>query len=235
MIHRIAQQASRPHFIPKYADADIIKNVINSDYWKHLFMGDGKASWILIKAIVFFKMEMFIAPLRALLRINHGKRTIGFIIWVMSSLMMMAFNTQHLMGYLATFFPLAAPLMPVLFSAQEIYDALFVSIRSEAILCLWVAYLILAPIHMLRTYKGWGTIEGDTVHGTSLIHLLIGKPLKLSQGVSKIILEPVLIGGIGLYLMASNADFTCGLFLMISAACSAFHEARNAVMQYAMS
>ena len=234
MINRSHNRAHIPSFIPKYSDPDILKAVVNSDIWKHLFLGEKKAVWLLFKALFFLKLEMFISPVKAVLRYNHGNRTIGVFITLMSALMMIAFNTQYIVGYFATFFPLAAPVIPFFMSDNEIFTAIFLSIKSTTLLLFWMIYVLLSGIHLIRMYRGWGNPETSFMRGHSIMHGLIFKHFRLSETLIKHYIEPLIIGGVGYYLLSMNIDFTFGLFLMIAAGCLFFQETYDAVLKFSM-
>ena len=232
MINRKSVRGKRHNYIPRYSDADILQNVINTELWRLIYLRDSKAAWIVLKAILNLKVEMFAAPLRAVLRINHGKRTIGVVIYLLSLLMLIAFNANYVVSYLCTFLPFLAPLLPFLLSGEQLLDAMFVSIHSRALLFFWILYGVLAPLHMIFTFKGWNTCEGEKVHGTSLIHLLLSKKIKVSQAVSKVVLEPLLVLIGGLVLIIKGLDVSFGVFLIISALCLFGQELRNSILQY---
>ncbi len=181
-------------------------------------------------------MEMFISPLKAVLRYAHGKRTTGIIITLMSVLMMIAFNTNNIIGYLATFFPLAAPIMPFLMTGDQIINATFFAIRSEPLLIFWMAYLVISTIHLLCIYKGVGTTHlAATKRGTSILYGLLFKHFKLSEYTVEQFIEPLLAISIGYFLISSGVDFTFGLFLIIAGTCLFIQESYDAVSKFVMS
>lgn len=235
MINRPEERAIKPSFIPKYSDPDILKEVLNSDFWKHLFLGEKAGVWLAFKALFFLKNEMFISPVKAVLRFDHGKRTIGVFMTVMSTFLMIAFNTTYMVGYLATFFPFAAPVVPFFMSGEDMLVATFVSVKSNALLYFWMTYLVISLIHLIRMYKGWGSPETPTTRGHSFLYKAIFRHLRLSEASTKIYIEPVLVGGIGYYLLASGTDFTFGLFLLIAAGCLFFQEIFDALMRFSIS
>jgi len=236
MINRNQNRAIKPSFVPKFSDPDILKNVLNSDIWKHLFLREKKAVWIFLKAIVLLKMEMFISPVRSAFRYGHGKRIMGLFILVMSALMMIAFNTHHLAGYFATFFPLAAPVVPFFMSGEQLINAAFVDIRSVNLMYFWIGYLVVSAIHLTCIYTGFGdTHKAPFKRGTSILYVLIFKHIKVSEIVVQRFIEPTIIGGLGYWLCASGVDFTFGLLLIISALCLFIQECYDAVLQFSMS
>lgn len=236
MINRNQGRAHQPSFVPKYSDPDIIRSVLKSDIWKYIFLRDKKAFWLLFKALVFLKMEMFISPIKAVLRYGHGKRTTGIIITLMSTLMLIAFNTNNVVGYLATFFPFITPVLPFLMTGDHIISATFFAIRSEALLIFWMAYLVISSIHLLCIYKGIGTTQSlPTKRGTSILYMLLFKHFRLSENVVEHFLEPLLAVSIGYFLMSSGVDFTFGLFLIIAGSCLFIQESYDAVSSFVMS
>jgi hypothetical protein len=236
MINRNDDRVAKPSFVPKFSDPDIIRAVLNSEIWKHLFLGEKKAAWLFFKAIVLFKMELFISPLRSVLRYGHGRRTTGIIITLMSALMMIAFNTNYVVGYLATFFPLAAPVIPFFMTSDQILAATIADIRSQYLLFFGIVYLVISIIHLVFIYKGGGTTHSiPTRRGTSLLYALLFNHLKLPEYIVQCFIEPILAISIGYVLLSSGTDFTCGLFLIIAGTCLGFQECFDGVSKFAMS
>jgi|GEM_PF-4571493 len=232
MIYRLNENASKPSFIPKFSDPDLIKAVINPAFWSQVFLGNQKAIWDLFKGLLLLKIEMFASPLRACLRYGHGRRTVGIGITFLTVTMLMAFNTEHLVGALATFFPLVAPIAPFFMSESEISDALFVDTRSEGLMYFWMAYLSLATAHLIGVYRRKGGAVPTGGRGTSILHTLVFRHIKVSEAVVQRLVEPILVGLTGHTLMHSGMDETFGLFLMIAAACLFAQEGYDAVMKF---
>ncbi len=235
MINHTNTRSKNPSFLPKFSDQDIIRGILNSDYWRHLFMGDAKAFWILGKAIISLKTQMFAAPTKAVLRFDFGKRTVGIIITVMTFLMMIAFNTTWLVGYLATMFPLAAPVIPLYMAGSQIHAAVFTDIRSSALLIFWIVYIILAAIHLVRVYKKWGSPHSATSRGSSVLYVLILRRAGMSERNVQLVIEPLLVALIGASLIWFEVDFTFGVFLCCSAFCLFCQEAYQSISEFRLS
>ena len=233
MINRNTEREVRPSFIPKFSDPDIIKAVLSSDFWRHVFLGERKALWMFAKAIVLLKIEMFSSPLRMYLRYGHGRRTVGAVITLMSATMMMAFNTRHLAGALATFFPLAAPIVPFFMDGEELWYALFTGARSESLLYFWLGHLALSMIHLVRVYRRSGQAISPTGRGSSILYHVF-KHMGISEHMVQLLAEPLLVGLAGYALVRTGADFTFGLFLLIAAACLFSQEGFDAVKRFSI-
>ncbi len=234
MINRNNERITKPSFVPKFSDPDIIKAIVSPDFWRHVFLGEKKAVWLFFMALVNLKMEMFISPLRMCLRYNHGRRTIGVTITLMSMLMMMAFNTDYLIGALATFFPLVAPIVPFFMDGEELGQAVFVEIRSGYLMVFWMGHGLLSSVHLVRVYRGWGEPASPTGRGSSLLYHLVFKYLKMPEHVVQRLVEPLLVGITGYVLVSTGVDFTLGLFLIIAAACLFVQEGLDAVMKFSI-
>ena len=235
MINRNQKRKTVPSFVPKFSDPDIILGVLNSYIWKHLFLGEKRALWIFVKAIIALKVEMFISPLRAFLRYGHGKRTTDITVVVMATLMMIAFNTKALVGYLATFFPLAAPFVPFTVPADQLLILAFVDIRSPALLYFWIGYLTVSIFHLIMIYKGWGNTQFPSKRGTPILYTIIFKYLRVPEAIVQRFIEPILVSIAGYVLISTEADFTFGLFLIIAAICLFLQEIYDAVVKFSIS
>lgn len=234
MINCNRKRVNNPSFVPKFSDPDIIKAVVNSDFWKYLFLGDKKAFWLFFKAIVNLKTEMFISPLKTVLRYGHGRRTIGIMITLLSAFMMMAFNTESVIGALATFFPFVAPAIPFLITGEELKTALFVNIRSVALMYFWLVYLVLSIVHLVWVYQGSDETLPPSIRGIPILHVLLFRYWGISPYAVRQFVEPILAAGIGYILINTDTDFTFGLFLIIAAACLFFQELVEAVKQFSL-
>lgn len=225
-------RSAKPSFVPKFSDPDILKAVLNSEFWGHIFLGEKKAAWLFFKALALLKTEMFVSPLRMYLRHGHGRRTVGVTITLLSASMMMAFNSESALGALATFVPFIAPAVPFFMSGKELWDILFVDIRSQYLMYFWTGYVIFSTVHLVRANRGRGTAPAH--RGTPFLQSLLSqKP----DGILQVLLpflEPMIAGGIGYALMASGMDTTFGLFLVIAASCLLFQEAYDAVMKFSI-
>lgn len=207
----------KPSFLPKYSDADIFRNVLSSSIWKDLFLQKREAAFIFVKAMLLLKIEMFALPIRAVLHFNIGYRSTGLITTIMSTLMVCAFNTLHLVGYLATFFPFVAPIIPFLMSPSQLYQAVFIDIRSVYLLAFVAIFLIANLGHLAWIFLNKNKDVFPSSRGTSWLHLLIFDRLNVNESWVTIIVEPVLIGSIGYGIL--SIDFTFGLYLLISSIC----------------
>lgn len=235
MINRTNTQSKYPGFLPKYSDQDIIRGLLNSEYWRLLFLGDPKSLWVLGKAILGLKTQMFAAPIKAILRFDFGKRTLGIISILLTVLMMIAFNTTWLVGYVATLMPLVSPVIPLYMDGDQIYMAVFVDIRSSALLYFWMVYIVLAVVHLIRIYKGWGKPHSSSSRGRSVLHVLILGRAGMSERNVQLVVEPLLIALIGAGLIWLEADVTFGIFLCLSAFCLFCQEAYQAISEFRLS
>lgn len=234
MINRNRSRVKVPSFIPKFSDPDIFKSVINSDIWRHLFLGENRALWVLFKGLLFLKLEMFISPSKSFLRYNHGKRTMGIFIVIASTIMMVAFNTKNTAGYLATFFPLVAPVLPFFMSKEQILESAFVEIRSETLLYFSIAYVGISLIHLLVIYCKRGIHHLPNKRGTSILFVLIFRFLRVPEYLVQRFIEPMIVAGAGLLFIHHYDDFTLGLFLIIAAACLFFQECYDGVLKFSI-
>ncbi|MCB0518512.1 MAG: hypothetical protein H6577_10040 [Lewinellaceae bacterium] len=234
MINRNTERVVKPSFLPKFSDADIFKGVVNSEFWGHVFLGEKKALWIVFKGLLSLKIEMFVSPLRMTLRYNHGRRTVGIVIILLSATMMMAFNTQSFLGALSTFVPFAAPIVPFFMSWEEISSSLFTEIRSEALMVFWMAYGALSALHLMLVYLRKDGDAPPAGRGTSWLHRLVFQHFKVAETAVQRVVEPFLVGVVGYLLIGTDTDFTFGLFLIIAAACLFVQEVFDAVMQFSI-
>ena len=229
------QKFTPPSSISKMSDPDIIRGILNSEYWRHLFTGDAKALWILGKATLTLKTEMFASPIKMFLRYDHGKRTLGWIVIIMTGLMMIAFNTTWLVGYLATLFPFSAPFIPIYMTGDQIASALFIDIRSPTLLYIWIGYLGTAIIHLIRIYKGWGRPPSSTSRGTSILYTSLLSRTNIKQVHVQMLVEPGLVTILGSVLIYSGGDIVLGIFFCIAAFCLFCQESYDAINRWRLS
>jgi len=159
----------------------------------------------------------------------------GLFILVMSALMMIAFNTHHLAGYFATFFPLAAPVVPFFMSGEQLVNAGFVDIRSVNLMYFWIGYLVVSAFHLGCIYTSLGdTHKAPVKRGTSILYTLLFKYMGVPEYIVQRFIEPIILIGLGYWLCTSGTDFTLGLFLIIGAVCLFVQECYDAVLQFSM-
>lgn len=232
MINRNKDRAAGTSFLPKFSDPDVFRAATSSEFWGHVFLGDRRALWLLTKALLFLKMEMFAAPLRACLRYGHGKRTTGVFITLSACAMMAAFNAEGPIGPLAAFFPVIAPLLPFIMGGAELWEVLFVDVRSRYLMYFWMAHLALSVVHLARAANRPSTAPAH--RGTSLLHVLGLKRLGIGEGSVQLCVEPALVAVLGHALMSTGTDWTFGLFLIIAASCLLLQEVFEAVMKFSI-
>ena len=234
MINRSQSRVHTPSFIPKFSDPDLLRVVLQSNIWKSMFMRKPEALWTLLKALFYLKSEMFIAPLRAVLRHSFGKRTTGIFITLMSTLMIIGFNANTPWGLAANIFPIIMPILPFFMEGSQITESTFGSIHSVNMVYFWIGYLVIATIHLVRINRVPEAAKSPTRRGSSWLYDLGLKKLGLSEELIQLVLEPILVLSLGWFLWHTQLDTTVGLFLLIGGGCLFFQELQDAVMRYAM-
>ena len=234
MINRGRHRAEKPSFIPKFSDADLLRSVIQSKIWKALFMSKKEAVWILLKAIYYLKSEMFIAPIRAVFRHSFGYRVTGLFITLMSTLMIIGFNAKTTWGASANLFPFIAPLMPFFMDGEQMHLSAFEAVRSEYLMYFWMGYLGISIVHLCRIYRGNQQRSSAVKRGDSWLYGLVFKHMRLSETQVQLIIEPLIVIGLGYGLIEYSIDKPCGIFMVISGGCLFVQELQDAVMRYVL-
>lgn len=231
MINRNSNRVAVQSFIPKFSDADILRVVIHSDFWRTLFLRQKEAIWMFAKAIFNIKLEMFISPIRMVLHGSHGRRTTGVFIVVMSCLMMIGFNAKTPWGIAANLFPFAAPILPFFMTPAQLTDSTFGEIRSANMMYFWMGYLVISSIHLLVIYKQKVDVIPPTKRGVSWLYLFVFKHIYIPENFVILIIEPILVVAIGYGLHAYSIDSVMGLFLIISGLCLFIQEFYDTIMR----
>ena len=238
MINRNNRRINTPSFVWKWSDEDVIRSVLKTELWRLILMGRPQAMWIMFRAVFNLKVEMFVAPQRAVLRVDHGQRTTGIFITIMSTIMMIGFNSNTIFGIIATALPLGSPILPFIMSGEQITQSTFTHIRSPALMVFWMVYLLISTVHLIRIYRRKKKkIRGQCApmkRGNSWLYIWIFKRLNWPEHIVQRFIEPLLVFTIGYVLTASNADLAFGIFLMIGALCLFFQEVYDGVSRYIM-
>jgi len=234
MSRRRKNNIHKPSFVPKFSDPDILRSIMQSSIWKSLFMGKKDALWTFLKAIYYLKTEMFISPIRSVLRHSHGRRTMGIFITLMSGLMIIGFNAKTPWGVSANIFPFLAPILPFFMDGEQMKLSAFDSIHSTNLLYFWVGYLVISTLHLWKIYRRKSQNINPSKRGFSWLHGILFKHLKVSEKVVQLIIEPALVTGLGYGLHYYGIDSALGLFLIIAGICIFFQELQDAVIGFTM-
>jgi hypothetical protein len=232
MINRPTNRVVIPRFLPKYSDPDILRALMNGEFWKQLYLGDKKAWWMIVKAIVLIKIEIIVLPVRMLLRMDFGYRTTGVTIFLITLTMLIAYNAAYLAGYLATFLPFVLPILVFFMPPDLLYEVLFVEIRSEGLLIFWMVYMVVSIIQLIRIYRTKDKQDDATKRGNSLLYMLFFRNTGLSEGQIQLFIEPLLTSGIGYVLIATGVDIPFGIFLLAAGILLFLQELYDAVSRY---
>ncbi len=234
MINRPNKRVHRMSFVPKFSDADIVRTIIRSRIWRAFFINKRDAVWELLKGLFYFKSELFISPIKSLLRHSHGHRTMGYIIVIMAMLMMIGFNSKSIWGVLINVFPFAAPLWVGMVDESEYSILIFENIQSQNLLYFWMGTTALSLFHMIKIHLRKEAVVVPTKRGDSWLYQGLFKHMKMSEDRVQILIEPILICGIGAALIHYKVDPVFGLFLAISGVCLFLQEMQDTILRITM-
>lgn len=234
MINRGHTLIQLPSFLPKFGDQDVVRNVITTDFYRHLYLGEnGKAGWLLLKTLMLLKLEIITLPLRVIMRHSIGMRTIGLMICLLSLFMLLGLNAHHPIGLVFSFLPFLAPLSLLVFDSSQIWSLMIHDIRSANLLGLIVLTTLFSVIHLMRAYVGKTNINPGC-RGTSWLHTLVFGRFGISKKLTHRLVEPFIISVIALGLFHFEVDIILGMYLLVSAILLGLQEAYDGLMQFVM-
>ena len=234
MIHRNTKRYHTMTFVPKFSDADIMRTVIRSRIWRAFFINQKDAVWEFLKGLFYFKSELFISPVRSLLRHSHGHRTMGYIITIMSMVMMAGFNSKSIWGVLINVFPFMAPLWVGMVDEDQYSTLIFENIQSQNLLYFWMGTTAVSLFHMIKIHVRKQADVSPIKRGDSWLYQGVFKHTKISEEWVQNLIEPMIICGVGAGLIYFKIDFVFGLFLVISGVCLFIQEMQDTILRTTM-
>lgn len=199
----------------RYGDADFLLSIYQSKFWQYLFTNRKHAWWILVKGSFKLSIEMFIFPVRMLLRYQHGSRTSGWIIFTLSLSTLVAFNSVHFFPLWATTIAWFVWFVP-LFSENITYGSLISEVDSPTLFYFTCAFSLVGFVQIFGIYfLGWSNKTDKAKRGESLFFLILKRWLPKSEKFVQAFLEPLFVFALaiffGFYCIDIYALFYFGL------------------------
>lgn len=224
MLTTKSNQAAKLRLVSQYGDLAMFLQFMHSNIWRAFYTGEKKPYWKIFTWIIFAKIEMFALASRSLFRINHGENSTGVLMSIWTYTLIVTFNAEHVIGFLVSFIPFIAPLLPIFFSFEEFTNYTFIDIHSMPLMVWLILFTGVQSGHLIRIYYFKKTPDDKGSRGSSLILFLLPKKLKISEFSVQCFIEPgmiILFGIAGLVFLEDKVFF---VFALISGLCLSFQE-----------
>lgn len=154
------------------------------------------------------------------LRVFHGKNQMGIILTISGTSLMLAANSTHIWFCFASLGIFYIPIVPFFCDWPQIYEYIFVDIRSIPLLCHTILYFLSGLINTIMVYIGKGNKEaskrGDSYIALILRKIFIRKGFMPDEFIISLI-EVIFIASLGVFLWRSYQDYYYAIVLWLSA------------------
>ena len=232
MLHPKSNQAAKLRLVPYFGDLAMLLQFGRSKIWRQFYQGEKKPYWAIFIWLINVKIEMMALPSRAILRYNHGRHSTGVITGVWTFTLMMAFNAEYGIAWLASFVPFVAPVLAFFLTPTEFVNHLTVDIRSPFLMGFLMVFTVAHLIHVIRIYAKIGNTDDHAKRGSSWLSLLLPKSSKLSEYYIQWLLEPLLVVALGYLAWVVREDMAFLAFMALSAFCMWLQETADGTYRY---
>lgn len=205
-----------------YGDTDLLVSVFSSKFWG-LLISDKPIGIPLTKLILTFGVEMYSYSVRVFLRVNPGKRSGGWLLFLLTAGMMLSFNHVSIPWSIA---PALTILYPFYFTLLFLFNDWpqgwpqdwFISIKSIPMQIFTILFCLRASIQIAGVlFFSMVNPHNDISRGDSLIYKVLPDKSKVEEEFVKVYVEPTLVFILGLILFKTVGELVLGKFLMIAA------------------
>ena len=173
----------------------------------------------------FFKLFIFCVKaanvalshfLTANIRIKHGPRVSGLFVGFLSLCFGIAFNSVHIPLLLSPFAAITIPFFPIWYNNGDLFRFLWHDVESNALKIYMLIFVVNVLVNTVLNWIGKGN-SNYSKRGESLLFLLIRKLFKHSRinEYPVLLMETIMVFGIGSLLIYTKADYHFGIFLVI--------------------
>ena len=231
-LKRKSNQTARLRLVPRFGDLAMILQFIRSKIWQQFYSGDKNPYWAVFVWVLSAKIEMFALVFRAVLRYDHGRHTTGIIMGLWSAVLVMAFNAEHMVAYLAGFVPFIAPACIFFITPSEFFNHLAVDIRSPLLCALLTIFTVVQSVHVFRIYAKQGNTDDHMKRGSSWLYKALPRNTNLPEYYVQWLAEPLLVFSLGYAAWIAWGDLTFFAFCGVSALCLWLQESADGLYRY---
>jgi len=217
MLTKESNQKFTPRKTRKYGDLQLFSGLVESKFWALSFNNQSALLDFLIGRYWKFQSVILSFFSTAFLRRNFGSHTIGLGFVLMSSVFLLCFNSVHIWKIFVPVFIWVVPFFPFWIELDQIYDLIFVEIRSTALLYFASFHLIAGLIHVGMIW--FGQCNPDlTKRGESWVYTIMSRYIPTSEFFVCGIIEPTIVFITAWLIFKFGQDETYALLLALSAA-----------------
>lgn len=207
---------SNKKIMPTYGDDALVMKLYKTKFWKTIFTNPRDA--VVMFVVEFWKLarEMAITPVRSFFRVKPGRHSTGWILYILTMGMLLAYNSQWLVPFLSPLSILLVALVPVVSDEITLRAFLFEDTRSEFMEWFVMAYALRGLIQVIGlTWLGWYKKGHPNKRGDSLIYLVLRRVIRASEGFIQATIEPLMVMGLAWLLYANGTSpIVWGYFAM---------------------
>lgn len=185
--------SSRFRIAPLYGDAEILLTLWRTDFWKQLFTKNSHSWMVVLREFFKLKLAMLSFSTNALFRYKFGSRTVGLVLSILATLMIVGWNSSYLYVIAKPIFPFTAGFFVPFKDASFWHNLILDDIYSTPMLYYTCAFLTLALVHSISIWFGFGNNDDPTKRGNSIIYAVFFKYTRVSEFFVQAVLEPVVI------------------------------------------
>ena len=207
----------------KYGDLIMVSELLKFEYLLRLIYRDKMLPLMMFVNYLEFLIAMFANSIVVFFRFRHGMHTMGLIMMVSTSIMIMVFNSANLHFILKPFTLPFVALLPFFKDWHWIYAAIVMDIHSLPLLVFLCMYLLVSLVHSIFIFIGKGNVEYGKRGDSWIIWLLEHKWIKVDEYLVQGILEPFITALIALlFWYLGNEVFA--IYLWVAASCLFIQE-----------
>lgn len=218
--------------VKKYGDLVVVNRILTSKNWNLLLskkkFGEG------LSKMIGSSLGMLIAGLASIgnlfFRYRFGSQTLGFLLMAMTTNIIWIANTTEIAFYSKPLLFWSTPILPFFYDSHELTEFVFQKIHSKNLMVILFGYWILGLVHLVLIYLGKGHSQDRGKRGESYLYQFAFKKSKVSEYTVQGLMEPILIGLIGL-LSYQLGDITLATILWLSAGSGAFQDGVDHALQ----
>ncbi|MBL7681771.1 MAG: hypothetical protein JNK00_00305 [Flavipsychrobacter sp.] len=201
---------------PLYGDGEILLSLAQSKFWSSLMNKNEKSWLILVRELFRIKFAILAFLTGAIFRYGYGSRTIGFILSILSTLMLIGYNSTYLFWVAKPFFPFTAAFFIPFVDLKFWQELVVTDIHSTGLFYYTCLFAAVSLFHSLSIYLGFGNSNDPTKRGNSIIYMLFFRYTRVPEYLVQGIMEPVIIGITALLCWHILDDKHFSIFLIIS-------------------
>ena len=202
---------------PLYSDATIVMGIWRSEQWQRLFIERKKAVSTVLLEILKFLREVSILPVRIWFRYSPGRKTTGWMVYLISLGVLIGYNSTYML-------PPIAPLGLFFFGgvagfggSEAAYDFVFTNTRSEFLEIFTLAFAVRGLLQLVgMQWLGWRNDEDYTKRGHSLYRLITGSRFARHEPFVQRVIEPLICVGATYWMYLNSLPISVVVFFALA-------------------